>query len=137
MYKLLYKKLLPLCLILLCLGAQAAHASTLKIGVLSFQSKEETLKKWTYLKAYLTKNSSSPAKFKIVPMFYDELDTAVAKGSIDFVLTNTAHYIRLEQQYGISAITSLEKKVGNTLLDSFGGVIFTRSDRSTLITFMI
>ena len=132
MYSFVAKRLLPFCIAFLCFGFGVAHASTFKIAVLSFQSKEDALKKWSYLETYLNKRIKRSAKFTVVPMFYDELASAVANSKVDFVLTNTGHYIELEHEYGLSAIASLEEKSGNKLLDSFGGVIFTRSDRADI-----
>ncbi len=125
-------KVLSLCLILLCFSIGVAHASTLKIGILSFQSKEDTAKQWTDLESYLNNNTHTSDSFQIIPMYYDELDAAVDQGSIDFILTNTGHYVKLEREHGISAIASLEKRYQTTLLDKFGGVIFTRSDRADI-----
>lgn len=109
------------------------HASEVKIGVLAFRSKAETLQEWKNTAALLTR--SIPGEhFTIVPMDYPELRNAAQNGSVDFIITNSGHYVYLEHLYGISRIATLMKYKNGAWLDRFGGVIFVRNDRKELQT---
>lgn len=103
----------------------------IKIGVLGFRSPEQTLTKWTPTAEYLT-TSIAGYCFEMVPMNYPQVDQAVADKSIDFVLTNTGHYVSLETNYGISRIATLVKKYNNQPIKSFGGILFTASNRDDI-----
>ena len=102
---------------------------TVKIAVLAFRSKSETLKEWNSTAQYL--NQQLPDyTFEIVPLDYPQMRKAVSKGEVQFIVTNSGHYIYLERLYNISRIASMMKKQQGKWLDSFGGVIFTRTDSS-------
>jgi len=111
---------------------QAANDTVIKIGVLSFQSKADTFKRWTPTAEHLTKNIPGYS-FIIAPMFFEELNKAVAKNAVGFVLTNSAHYISLMVRDDITRLTTLTKSVRGIPVKAFGGVIFTRSDRSDIL----
>ena len=126
--------LLIFIILILCLfghdqGAYAEGDNGLKIGVLSFDSKEEIVKKWTPLIDYLNgKFEIEKMTFKLVPLFYDELDEAVASKNVDFILTNPAHFIALSQKFNLSgAMATLVSNVEGKPQYEFGGVIFTRN----------
>ncbi|PCI41465.1 MAG: hypothetical protein COB46_03620 [Rhodospirillaceae bacterium] len=110
---------------------QAADEEEVRIGVLSFRSKDQTLKKWTPTAQYLT-DTIPGYSFQIVPMFYPELEKATEQRKIDFVLTNSGHYITLVVHDGIERLATLKKMVQGIEIDRFGGVIFTRSDRDDI-----
>lgn len=111
----------------------AGHASEIKIGVLAFRSKAETLQEWQSTAALLTR-SIEGEHFTIVPMDYPELRQAAQKGTVDFIITNSGHYVYLEHLYGISRIATLMKYKNGVWLDRFGGVVFVRHDRRELQT---
>lgn len=123
-------------LVLLSLASNTCFAidkKNIKIGVLAFRSPEQTLVQWAPTGNYL--NSAIPNyQFEIVPMNYPQLNAATERGEIDFVLTNTAHYVTLEAKLGVSRIVTLVVSYDGQPIKTFGGVIFTRSDRDDIST---
>ncbi len=100
-----------------------------KFGVLAFRPKPETAAHWQPLIDYL--NSTHPSQpVSLVVLTYPELDEAVRKRQIDFVLTQPVHYIQLAQEHDLlSPLATLIERDGDKQLATFGGVILTRSDR--------
>lgn len=112
-------------------NCSAAESIPVKIGVLAFRSPEQTLSQWAPTGEYLT--STIPGyQFEIMPMNYPQFNSAVEQGTVDFVLTNTAHYVTLEAQYGITRILTLVISYEGAPIKAFGGVIFTRRDRNDI-----
>ena len=105
----------------------------INIGVLSFRSKVLSLAKWQATAEYLS-TAIKGYTFKIIPMIYLELEEAIDKHKIHFVLTNTCHYVMLEAQYDITRIVTLDKSIPGKSVNQFGGVIFTRADRTDINT---
>ena len=98
-----------------------------RLGVLANKGVENALKRWNPTAAYL--NQQLPGySFKIIPLRFEEVEPAVKNENIDFILTNTSHYIELESLYGVNRIL--------TLMDSgltvFGGTIFCLADRNDI-----
>ena len=108
-----------------------AKDKLINIGTLSFRSKVQSLAKWQPTAEYLS-SIINGYSFKIIPMNYPELDEAIDKNKIDFVLTNTGHYVMLEAKYDITRITTLDKSVNGKSVNQFGGVIFTRANREDI-----
>lgn len=103
------------------------------IGVLAFRSKAETLKEWEPTASYL--NQMNPGYiFTILPLSYPEINVAVKNDKLDFVITNSGHYVFLEKKYHISRIATIMRYKNGQWLDRFGGVIFTLTKRSDINT---
>jgi two-component system sensor histidine kinase TtrS len=104
-----------------------------KIGVLAFRGGEDALKRWSPTADYLT--AAIPGtRFEVVPLAPEELNGAVEKGALGFVLTNTGNYVDLEARYGISRIATLLTPPHIEAGSVFGAVIFTRADRADITT---
>ncbi|MCH2219502.1 MAG: phosphate/phosphite/phosphonate ABC transporter substrate-binding protein, partial [Dechloromonas sp.] len=117
-----------LLLIVLVAGGAAMAAEPVRIGVLSFRPKVETLKQWQPLAAVL-KQSIPDRDFSVEPLHYEELNLAVASRQLDFVLTNPGHFVYLSRTVGVSApLATLVVKESGQALSVFGGVIFSRAD---------
>ncbi|MES9872531.1 MAG: PhnD/SsuA/transferrin family substrate-binding protein [Candidatus Sedimenticola sp. PURPLELP] len=110
-----------------------ASEPPIRIGVLSHRGSEATLKMWSPTADYLT-NAVHGRRFEIVPLDFDEVNPAVESGAVDFVLVNPGIYVNLEVRYRVSRIATLNNLVGDVASNVFGGVIFTRKDRSDLST---
>jgi len=110
-----------------------AQAETVKIGVLAFRSKEATSTRWQPTADYLSKTIGGHT-FKMIPMNYPEVDEAVEDNQLDFLLTNSGHYVNLEYRDGITRLATLKKHEQGKNLTHFGGVIFTRADRQDINT---
>ncbi len=108
-------------------------SKTVTIGVLAFLSKAETTKEWAATATYL--NQMEPEyTFTILPLTYPEMNEAVKNHTLDFVITNSGHYVYLEKEYHISRIATMLQYKNGQWLDRFGGVIFTKANRADIQT---
>jgi PAS domain S-box-containing protein len=108
-----------------------ASDKDIRIGVLAFRPIEISKQQWQPTADYL--NSKLPDyHFTITPLNYTDLDLAVNRRQFDFVLTNPEHYITIREDLGINAIATLMPSIGGHPYASFGGAIFTRSDRADI-----
>ena len=111
---------------------QAAHGEEpVRIGVLAYRDMESTAKSWNPTADYLAKALPGHA-FRIVPLHNQELDDAVTKGDVDFVLTQPEQYVILRNRLGLTAIATLMPRVDGRPVMEMGGVIFTRSDQKDI-----
>lgn len=112
--------------------SDSIESEVLKIGVLSFEEKEDTIQKWTPLIEYLGQTLPK-YEFKLIPLYYEEMNKAVYDSEIDFVLTNPGHFIELRTASNISrAIATLIELDNGIPQSEFGGVIFTRGDNNSI-----
>ncbi|MDG4596956.1 MAG: PhnD/SsuA/transferrin family substrate-binding protein [Candidatus Contendobacter sp.] len=112
----------------------AGDPEPVRMAVLSFRPKPEMLARWQPLADYL--NQTVPShRFVLTVYHYPELETAIAEGQVDFLLTQPAHYVLMTYRDGVSSpLATLVDKVGGYPLDVFGGVIFTRANRDDIAT---
>ncbi len=112
--------------------AQAANRE-IRVGVLAFRPLEQTLLQWQPTAEYL--NQHVPGyHFKIIPLFYKELDLAANRHEFDFVLTNPEHYITIRSDHSLSAIVTLMPMAEGHPVTQFGGVILSRADHPDIRT---
>jgi PAS domain S-box-containing protein len=108
-----------------------ADDKEVRIGVLAFRPIEISKQQWQPTADYL--NSKLPEyHFTITPLNYTDLDLAINRRQFDFVLTNPEHYITIREDHGINAIATLMPSIGGRPITTFGGVMFTRSDRADI-----
>ena len=81
--------------------SHASTANSYTIGVLAFRGEDKALKRWTPTAEYLSRQIPG-SQFNILPLGLEELRQAVEKNQIDFLLTNTGHYVEMEAFYGAS-----------------------------------
>jgi len=128
------QRLLPI-LCLLCgltlSGPALGLIGPVKIGVLSHRGDKITVETWSPTAKYLS-SAISDYRFEIVPLDFDDVNPAVERGEVDFVLVNPGIYVNLEVRYRVSRIATLNNRLGNIPYNIFGGVIFTRDDRKDL-----
>jgi PAS domain S-box-containing protein len=111
---------------------QAAPAlQPVKIGVLAHRGAATALKMWSPTADYLTSNIPQHS-FVIVPLGFQEIVPAVARGEVDFVLANSFFYVELEARHGANRIATLRNDGWQGGYSVFGGVIFCRADRSDI-----
>ncbi|WP_018995268.1 bifunctional diguanylate cyclase/phosphodiesterase [Thioalkalivibrio sp. ALJ2] len=103
------------------------------IGVLAFEDLEATEARWQPTADYLSE-SISDAAFRIRALDYADLNRAVESGELDFVLTNTGHYVRLEAQQGITRLATLIGSEQGQPVRQFGGVVLVPAGREDLQT---
>lgn len=109
------------------------QAAEYKIGVLAYRGGLKAIDRWQPTADYL--NKSLPANtFTIVPLTIAKLRSAVERGELDFVVTNTGQYVELEIFFGVSRIATVQKLVRGKPQTQFGAVIFTKASRDDIQT---
>ena len=112
-------------------SAASEDRNSVDIGVLAYRGHERATKNWSPTAEYLSSAIRGYA-FRVIPLSLDDLRRATREGTVDFVLTNTGHYVDLEARFGISRITTLKRFSGAGTRNMFGAVIFTRADRTDI-----
>jgi len=96
--------------LLLQVDALAVHEGSeqrIRVGVLAKRGHERCLTQWGPTADYLSEQIPGH-RFEILPLGFDEINPAIERGEVDFILANPAIYVDLEQRYGASAIATLE-----------------------------
>jgi PAS domain S-box-containing protein len=130
-YYLLIANIALIALLLLASGLLYASEKSIRIGVLSHRGDAVTHQMWDSTANYLS-YALHPKKFEIIPLDFDEIEPAVQDTLIDFLLVNSGIYVNLEVRHRISRIVTLDNGTQEHPLNVFGGVIFTRADRSDI-----
>ncbi|HYG76353.1 MAG TPA: PhnD/SsuA/transferrin family substrate-binding protein [Planctomycetota bacterium] len=107
----------------LCAWVIASDAP-LRIAVLANRGDEEALRRWQPTADYL-KREIPACDFKIVPLDFDAIVTAVERAEVDFVVANSGLYVLMEVRFGVSRIATLKNLRNGIVCKNFGGVIFT------------
>lgn len=126
--------LIYLLLLLACFSSPvpAYGADPVKIGVLAFRPKSQTLAQWQPLAAAL-KEAIPERDFVIEALAYPEMNKAVVARKLDFVFTNPGHFVLLKKSGKLSApLATLAVNVEGKRISNFGGVIFTRVGRDNI-----
>lgn len=115
----------------LCADTQRA-LRTVRIGVLAKRGAERCLEKWNPTAEFLSREVQGYT-FKIVPLRYGEIYSAIERNEIDFVLANSSYYVGMEMQHRASRIATLKNLAHGEVNTVFGGVIFSRADRGDIV----
>jgi len=130
-------RMLPLlaCLFGIALPLTPAYGGEpVRIGVLAYRPKLQTLAQWQPLAAAL-KQAMPERDFVVEAFTFPELDTAVAGQQLDFVLTNPGHYVLLSKRSGLSApLATVAVNDNGRPTAVFGGVIFSRAGQANINT---
>ncbi len=122
------------CILLLSLPFSTAWAAdkTLNLAILALRPKPQMVVAWQPLADYL--GSKLPGyQVQLQLLDHKEMLAALQQRKIDFVLTNPSHYIILRQKTGLSgSLATMIPREGAQPLSVFGGVIFTRNDRTDI-----
>ena len=110
---------------------RALPLAVVKIGILAFRGKEQTLAHWMATADYLSK-AIPGSQFDIIPQTLEEMEDAVREEKIDFAVTNSGHYITLAARYGGSRLVTMNARGPTSQENLTGSVIFTRADRSDI-----
>lgn len=118
-----------LLLLLFCFisSLQVFAVEKLTIGVLAYNGKQQTIKRWQPTADYL-KEHIHGYQFLIEPLTHEEFKHEINKGKLDFILTNPGHYVRLEVAFGVTRIATFKSKFNNQVFTQFSSVIFTKKD---------
>ena len=104
------------------------------IGVLALRDKMQANEDWKHLTSYL--ESVLPGRrFALHTYTYEELEKAVTRRQVDFVLTHGAHYVQLSELSMLSSplATSIERD-REQAMPVYGGAIIVKADRKDLQT---
>ncbi|MBJ6725476.1 PAS domain-containing protein [Geomesophilobacter sediminis] len=112
--------------------ASAAPANELTLGVLAIREKSGLQQPWQPLADLLTEKLPGYA-VRLTLLDHQEMITALQRHELDFVLTNPSQYIFFRERFGFAGLlASVITVAGDQRLRSFGGVIFTRADRTDI-----
>lgn len=113
---------------------QPAHAALVKIGVFSPEGFEEGMHRWQPTANYLSQQQPQ-WRFQVLP-YQDlaELEQDARQGKFDFVLTQPASFVRLEQQAGLLRLLTRVQRDAEQQHASSAVVVFTRADNGRIRT---
>lgn len=106
-----------------------AIAKEWNIGVLALRGDASTQRHW--LPLVQTLNEQLPSEnFVLVPLNLEEMKLAVAKKKVDFLLTNPAQFIQLDNAFPLRWLLSLRSgyEPDNTTRNVIGSLILVRND---------
>ena len=124
------KQTLALSLIL-CLSVPFAWADTVVIGVLAFNGKAQARTDWQPMLSYLQQKRPEH-RFELLPLNFSEINEAVEKQQITFLITNPLQYLQLSYEYQLSGVLTLKRHFGSVSFSQMGSVIFRRSENTQL-----
>ena len=112
--------------LLICSTGIALAEPPVQFGVLAKRGVAQTMQQWQETANYLSQKLHR--EVKIVPLKFVEIEPALQKREIDFLLANSAFYARFQEKYNLKAVSTMVNKKGIFALDKFGGVMFVRKD---------
>ncbi len=124
--------------VLLCARLLAATPADtpaeVRLGVLANDGAAKCLEQWRPTARYLS-STISGCRFVVVPLSFDEIDSAVGRGEVQFVLANPMIYVNLDVRHQVMRIATMRTASLNGLTSTFfGGVILARADRDDIKT---
>ena len=124
--------IIAITLLLVGFAAIAAQEDLpLRLGVLGNRPKPQAMTQWQPLADYLKSTLKRPVELKVYN--HAELDAAASQRTVDVVITSAGHFIILQQVTGLSVpVATLISREGAQELGEFGGIMFTRSDRTDI-----
>lgn len=112
-------------------NAIQSNLKTIRIGVLARRGSDECLESWGPTADYLSRRIRG-CRFEIVPMGFEQVDQIVQSGDVDFVIVNSSFYVELKARFGVTCVATEKDCAANAHSAVFGGVIFTRADRTDI-----
>ena len=109
----------------------SAEDIQVKLGVLAKRGPQLCAEMWEPTAQYLTSEVAGYS-FEVVPLAFEEVFPAMENQDVDFILVNSALYVNLEINHGVSRIATLENRGPIEAYTVFGGVIFCESHRSDI-----
>ncbi|MHB8166416.1 MAG: sensor histidine kinase [Sulfuricella sp.] len=107
--------------------ADASNATTVRIGVLAYKGAEAVQEDWSYVRNWL---EARIPDHHFILLGFDQagLTRAVQEQTIDFVITNSGHYVTLENSDGVNRIATIESPWALSPRQSIGSAIVVRND---------
>lgn len=103
---------------------------TITIGTVAYRGVDQAHQRWDKTIEYLQQQNPE-YHFVLEPLSLNQLENAVNKQQLSFLLGNPGLYYTLKHK-GLSPVSSLINKRKNKGYDQFGAIIFTRSDRTDI-----
>ncbi|GAB3186219.1 EAL domain-containing protein [Hydrogenophaga aquatica] len=117
-------------------GREPVGPRELTLGVFAFRPKPVIEERFSALGAYLSEHVPG-YRVRVVALSDAELESGIAAGTLDFVLTNPSHYISLREYGRLSgALATMVLRDGNTPVHSIGGVVVRRRERTDIATLL-
>jgi diguanylate cyclase (GGDEF)-like protein len=101
------------------------------IAVLSPMGEHAAKEMWQPTVDYIAENIPD-YKFQLVPMNTTEMNRKVESGEVDFLLTNTGHYVELEAMYQTTRILTLKRIWENQIYSQWGSTIVSLADNDEI-----
>ena len=129
-----------LCVWVWVFAAATAHSATpteertLTLGVFAFRPKPVMQERYAALGEYLSAQLSG-VRVKVLPLLNHELEEALQRREVDFVLTNPTHYVKLREHGRLSgALATMVTRQGDQGVHGIGAVIVRRKHRTDIRT---
>ena len=107
--------------------ADTGNTATVRIGVLAYKGAEAVQDDWSHVRNWL--EASLPGhRFLLLDFDQAGLTRAVHEQVIDFAITNSGHYVALENSDGASRIATIESPWALSPAQSIGSAIVVRKD---------
>lgn len=110
-----------------CFSLKAEADSDLIIGVLAKRGSQKSLEKWGPTAEFLSKRLKRDVK--ITTLTFEEVEQALKRNQIDFMLANSAYFAKYKDKYKLRALVTMINSNLAVAVKEFGGVLFTRKDR--------
>jgi len=110
---------------------QPVAGKEIVIGVLAFRGPEQALATWQPTVDYLSE-SIAQLRFKLLPLNLAQMEQAVKRQSVDFVLTNPGNYVDLEYRFGASRIATIQSAHDIDPQTAIRSALIVRADRTEL-----
>lgn len=127
------KRVLAMAVLLLFATAvcPAADPLPLRVAVLAYRPKPQTLTQWRPVADYLAETLRRPVD--LTAYDHAELTALAERRGADVLITTPNHFILLQHTAGVSgALATLVFREGDFELSDYGGVILTRADRADI-----
>lgn len=101
------------------------------VGVLSTEGATRALEAWRPTIDFLNRESEfldTPYRFVVRPHSIETLSQGVTEGTLDFALTNPAHFVAAEVESGMRAVLSQARMWEGRTYSQTGAVVFARAD---------
>lgn len=116
---------------MLCFATPVLAMVEVRVGVLAYRGAEHAVEEWEPTLRHLA--ASLPEyRFVSVPGDLATLTAAIEAGEIDFVVTNSGHYVELESRYSVTRIATLEASDGLPPWGAIGAAVIVAADRTDL-----
>ena len=119
--------LLGMALLLQASHVHAGNPTTVRIGILAYKGVEAVATDWSHIKDWLNA-SITDHRFILVGLDLPGLTRAAHEQTIDFVITNSAHYVALEHSHSASRIATIDWQGAPSPAQSTGSVIVVKSN---------